>query len=98
MGTTVAPKMFSQPGVFGTSDTTAVVNKTNPMAGLAAGAYTPPAAAPVSPASSSTSTNTPLSTSTASSDDSDTPVSMIRGMNALQRSRMLGIGNAFYGY
>ena len=35
-GSTVAPKMFSQPGVFGTSDTTAVVNKTNPMAGLAA--------------------------------------------------------------
>ena len=26
--------MFSQPRVFGTSDTTAVVNKQNPMAGL----------------------------------------------------------------
>jgi hypothetical protein len=26
--------MFSQPGVFGTSDTSSVINKTNPMAGL----------------------------------------------------------------
>ena len=35
MGSTVAPKMFSQPGVFGNSDTSAVVNKTNPATGLA---------------------------------------------------------------
>jgi len=98
MGTTVAPKMFSQPGVFGTSDTTGVVNKTNPMAGLAAGACIPPAATPVSNASASTPANASPIASTASGDDFDNSVSMIRGMNALQRSRMVGVGNAFYGY
>ena len=49
MGSTVAPKMFSQPGVFGTSDTSSVINKTNPMAGLAGAPAAPPPAPSVAP-------------------------------------------------
>ena len=91
MGSTVAPKMFSQPGVFGTSDTSSVINKTNPMAGLA-GALVPP---PPPPAPASTPTTTPASTPAANT-ASTASNQWLQWLNG--GSNVQGRSPAFYGY
>ena len=88
MGSTVAPKMFSQPGVFGSSDTTGVVNKTNPMAGLAGGAVAPPPAP--APAVSPNPTSAPATTSINGSSTSNLPTWLLPQSNSMRP--------AFYGY
>ena len=93
MGSTVAPKMFSQPGVFGTSDTSSVINKTNPMAGLAGAPVTPPP--PLAPSGAP-----PLAAETPSTtqinpwqQDGQTNFQWLNGM-----SNNRGRSPAFYGY
>ena len=92
MGSTVAPKMFSQPGVFGSSDTTGVVNKTNPVAGLAGGAVAPPPApAPASaPAVSPNPTSASATTSINGSSTPNLPTWLLPQSNSMRP--------AFYGY
>ena len=91
MGSTVAPKMFSQPGVFGNSDTTGVVNKTNPATGLAGSQGAPPPA----PAPASSTSANPMSTATPptpapSSSSPNLPAWLLPQSNSMRP--------AFYGY